>query len=204
MHKPTSIALAATAALALAACGKAPAENRSQDGPANRVIDDFPPPPQQQTGPQEPQFGPEAAMAGLWTNSFEHSDFNNCWLSMTAEAAADLRRLDPGSFDGPLQARSFRVRIMGRRSVDPASGPALYGHLGGWRCEIQATRFLAVEVIGGNRPSAPPEAERTPVDPEVERARKAAGDVPPAFSAGHDRARLEDQRRNMPPMPPPR
>ena len=29
--------------------------------------------------------------------------------------------------------------------------------------------------------------------------RKAAGDVPPAFSAGHDRARLEEQRRSLPP-----
>ena len=197
MHKWTSIALAA-AMLALGGCGNGRApENGNQGSPGNRVVNDFPPPPQ--TGPQEPQFGPEQAMTGIWTNRFEHSEFNGCWLSMTAESAADYRRLDPVNADAPLQERSYRLRIIGRRSVDPASGPALYGHLGGWRCEIQATRILAAEMIGGRGRPAPPEADRTPVDPEVERARKAAGADRPAFSEGHDRARLEDQRRNMPP-----
>ena len=79
MRTLTPIALAA-AALALSACGNSrQSENHAAAGPANRVINEFPPPPKQ-TGPQEPQFGPEEAMAGTWTNRFEHSDFNGCWL----------------------------------------------------------------------------------------------------------------------------
>ena len=199
MQTRTPVALV-LAALALAGCGNGRLpDNRGKDDPGNRIVNDFPPPPQ--TPPSEPQFGPEAAMAGIWTNRFEHSEFNGCWLSMTAEAAADLRRLDPDTADAPLQSRSYRLRIMGRRALPPASGPALYGHLGGWRCEIQATRFLTAEVVGGAGRPAPPEADRTPVNPDVERARKVAGADPPAFSEGHDRARLEDQRRSMPPIP---
>lgn len=199
MQTLSSIALA-TAALALAGCGPSPSpENRSQAGADNRVVNAFPPPPGM---PPEPQFGPEEAMAGTWTTRFEHSEFNACWLSMTAEAAAEFRRLYPqDGADAPQQGRSYRLRILGRRSIDPASGPASYGHLGGWRCEIKATRILVAEVVGGGQRPAPPEADRAPPDPDAERARKAAGDDRPAFSAGHDRARLEDQRRNMPPIP---
>jgi hypothetical protein len=199
MQKRIPVALA-LAALALAGCGnRSQPDNRGEDHPGNRIVNDFPPPPQ--TGPQEPQFGPEAAMAGIWTNRFEHSDFNGCWLDMTEAAAADLRRLDPENTGMPLQDHSWRVRIIGQRQLAPETGPALYGHMGGWRCAIRATRFLSVELLGGSRQPAPPETDRTPVDPEVERARKAAGADRPAFSEGHDRARLEDQRRTMPPVP---
>jgi hypothetical protein len=198
MQRLTPIALAA-AALALAGCGDRTASNNlGQEGPANRVVNDFPPPPGQ-TRPEDPQYGPEEAMAGTWTNRFEHSDFNGCWLDMTEAAAADLRRLDPENSGMPLQDRSWRLRIMGQRQLAPASGPALYGHMGGWRCAIRATRILSAELIGGDHPPVRGEVDDTPVDPDVARARKLAGDVPPAFSAGHDRARLEDQRRSMPP-----
>jgi hypothetical protein len=200
MQTRTHIALV-TAALALGACGNAatPA-NRGQESPDNRITREDAPPPER-TGPQEPQFGAEEAMAGTWTTRFEHSEFNSCWFEMTAQAQADFERLYPrNSADAPQFGRSYRLRIMGRPAIDPASGPASYGHMGGWRCEIRATRILSAEVIGGDRRPAPPEADRTPADPDVERARKAAGAAPPAFSAGHDRARLEDQRRNMPPV----
>jgi len=188
------------AVLALGACGNGHApENANRETLENRSAGGGSDPPAG-TAPRD-EFGPEEAMAGLYVTRFEHADFNGCWLSMTAEAAADYRRLDPDNANGPLQSRSYRLRILGRRSADPASGPAMYGHRGGWRCEIQATRILAVEVIGGSGRPAPPEADRTPVDPDVERARKAAGADRPAFSAGHDRARLEDQRRTLPPVP---
>jgi hypothetical protein len=201
MHKLTPVALA-LAVLALAGCGNGRLpDNRSKDDPGNRIVNEFPPPPPGQTGPQEPQYGPEQAMAGTWTNRFEHSDFNGCWLDMTEAAAADLRRLDPENTGMPLQDHSWRVRIIGQRQLAPETGPALYGHMGGWRCAIRATRFLSVELLGESRQPAPPEADRTPVDPEFERARKAAGADRPAFSAGHDRARLEDQRRAGPPGP---
>jgi hypothetical protein len=201
MYKLTSIALT-TAVLTLSGCGNASSpDNRGQESPSNGAFNDFPPRPPQ-TVPPEPQFGPEEAMAGTWVTRFEHSDFNSCWFEMAPEALAEFRRLYPtDSADAPQNGRSYRLRILGRRSIDPASGPALYGHLGGWRCEIEATRILSAEVVGGGGRPAPPEADRTPVDPDVARARKEAGDVPPAFSAGHDRARLEDQRRNMPPVP---
>jgi hypothetical protein len=200
MQKLTPFALAA-AALALAACGKAPPENRGEGGPANRIVNDFPPPPEQ-TRPPETQFGPEEAMAGTWTTRFEHSDFNNCWFEMAPEALAEFRRLYPtDSADAPQNGRSYRLRILGRRSVPPATGPASYGHLGGWRCEIRATRILSAEVIGGDHLTVRIKPDGTLVDPDVARAREAAGDVRPAFSEGHDRARLEDQRRNMPPVP---
>jgi hypothetical protein len=197
MQTRTSIALA-TAALALAACGNAatPA-NRGQESPDDRVTREDAPPP-----PERPQFGAEEAMAGTWSTRFEHSEFNSCWFEMSPEALTDFQRLYPrDSADAPQLGRSYRLRIMGRRAIAPASGPASYGHMGGWRCEIRATRIFAAAVIDGDRRPAPPEADRTPVDPDVERARKAAGAEPPAFSAGHDQARLEEQRRNMPPMP---
>lgn len=198
MQERTSIALAA-AALLLGGCGNAATpENRGRDG-GNRVAREETPPPER-TGPQEPRFGPEEAMAGTWTTRFEHSDFNSCWFGMTAEAAAEFRRLYPrDGADAPQYGRAYRLRIMGQRTIDSAGGPARYGHLGGWRCEIRATRILSAEVIPGSGPPAPPAADRTPIDPDAERARKAAGAEPPAFSEGHDRARLEEQRRTMPP-----
>lgn len=200
MQNPTSIALAALA-LALGACGNGTApDNRGRDGPGNNLAREDAPPPEQ-TGPQEPRFGSEEAMAGTWTTRFEHSEYNGCWFGMTPEAAAEFRRLYPrDSADAPQYGRAYRLRIIGQRAIDPAGGPATYGHLGGWRCEIRATRIIAAEVVAGSgRPAPPPpEADRAPGDPDAERARKAAG-AEPAFSEGHDRARLEEQRRNMPP-----
>jgi len=191
MHnKRTSVALA-VATLILGGCGNgAPPDNRT-------AREDTPPPPR--TGPREPQFGAETAMAGTWTTRFEHSEFNGCWFGMTPAAAADFRRLYPrDSADAPRHGRAYRLRITGQRAIDPAGGPASYGHLGGWRCEIRATRILAAEVIAGSGPPPPTEADPTPVDPDAERARKAAG-AEPAFSEGHDRARREEQRRSLPP-----
>lgn len=197
MRTSTSIALA-IAALVLSGCGNgATPDNRGQDSPGNRLVrDDTPPPP----GPPEVQFGPEAAMEGTWATRFEHSEFNNCWFGMTPEAAAEFRRLYPrDSADAPQHGRSYRLRIMGQRAIDPPGGPASYGHLGGWRCEIRATRIFAAALIEGDRRPAPPAADRTPIDPDARRAREAAGADRPAFSAGHDRARLEEQRRSLPP-----
>ena len=88
---------------------------------------------------------------------------------------------------------------MGRRAIDSASGPNLYGHMGGWRCAIRATRIISAEVIEGDHLDVRIEPDLTVTDPDAERARKLAGAAPPTFSAGHDRARLEDQRRSMPP-----
>jgi hypothetical protein len=201
MQQLTPIALAA-AALALAACGNgASPESRGRDGPANRIVGEVPPPPDR-TRPPATRFGPEEAMAGTWTTRFEHSDFNTCWFEMAPEALAEFRRLyPPDSADAPQNGRSYRLRILGRRSVPAAAGPASYGHLGGWRCEIRATRILSAEVSGGDHLTGRVQPDGVRVDPEVARARKAAGDAPPAFSEGHDRARLADQRRTMPPAP---
>ena len=192
MQNLTSIALA-TAALALSGCGNGgELANRGREGPDNHIVRESPPPP--------PQFGAEEAMTGTWTASFEHSEFNGCWFDITSEAYAEFQRLDPRVNDpAPTLGRSWRLRIMGRRSVDPGSGAPGYGHMGGWRCEIRATRILSAEIVGGGDSPAPPEADPTPTDPDAERARKAAGAVPPAFSEGHDRARLEEQRRSLPP-----
>jgi hypothetical protein len=203
MHKRTSVALAA-AALILGGCGNgAPTGNGGREGLDNRMTREEAPPPQQRTGPQEPQFGAEAAMEGTWTTRFEHSEFNGCWFGMTPEAVEEFRRLYPrDSADAPQHGRAYRLRIIGQRAIAPAGGPATYGHLGGWRCEIRATRIFAAAVITGSgrpAPPAPPEADSPPIDPDAARARKAAGAESPAFSEGHDRARLEEQRRNMPP-----
>jgi hypothetical protein len=196
--KQTSVALL-SAALILGGCGNGAApENSGQDGPGNNMVREDTPP--ERSGPQETQFGAEEAMEGSWTTRFEHSEFNRCWFGMTPTAYAEFQRLHPrDSADAPQHGRSYRLRIVGQRAIDPAGGPASYGHLGGWRCEIRATRIIAAAAIDGSGPPAPPEENRPPVDPDAERARKAAGAEPPAFSEGHDRARLEEQRRNMPP-----
>jgi hypothetical protein len=174
------------AALALGACGNG-------NGPENagREISEHRPAgggsdPQPPTAPRE-EFGPEEAMAGTYITRFEHAEFNGCWLGMTAEAAAEFRRLVPAeSADARRHGSSYQLRILGRRSVGSESGPPLYGHLGGWRCEIRATRIISAEVTG---------QQPAPRADGADRTGKGGSDSPNGLGAGHDRARLEDLRR---------
>lgn len=185
MKHITSIALI-MAALALDACENGPGrENGNRELPENRVAGgeaNLPP----RTRPRE-AFGPEEAMAGAYVTRFEHADFNGCWLSMTSDAADEFRRrVPPESANASPQGRRFQLRIVGRRSINPASGPPSYGHMGGWRCEIRATRIISVEVVG---------AQGAPAPGDVDRTGKGASDTPGSLGAGHDRARLEELRR---------
>lgn len=194
MKTLTPLALAA-AALALAGCANKAAPDNRADGPANRVAERSPPPPEQ-TRPQEVAYGPEAPIEGVWTNRFERSELGECWFELSEAAAADLRRLSPSD---STAGNSYRLRFIGRRSHFVQGAPNVFGHMGGWHCQILATRILSAERIGGDRLPASVVAEISHFDAEVESARKAAGQLPPAFGAGHDQARLEDQRRTMPP-----
>jgi len=174
------------AALALGACGNGHGpENGNREILENRVAGGGADPPGR-TMPQE-EFGPEEAMAGPYVTRFEHADFNGCWLSMTADAAADFRRrFPPESADAPRLGRVYRLRIFGRRSIDPESGPPSYGHMGGWRCEIRAARIISAEVAG---------VQGAPRASDADRTGKSGSDAPRGLGAGHDRARLEELRR---------
>lgn len=181
MKQIASIGLA-MAAMALGACGNA-------DGPANT---DRATPENRQagggSGPTDPagpreQFGAEQAMAGTYVTRFEHAEFNGCWLSMTTEAVADFRRLAPPEGAGaPQNGGTYRLRIIGRHSIDDPSAPPSYGHMGGWRCEIRATRIASAEAVG--RRAAPP----VPVG-------KDGSDTRQGLGAGHDQAMLDELRR---------
>jgi len=168
------------AALALGACGNAHGpENANRDTTENRLAGGGSDP-GGRAMPRD-EFGPEVAMAGTYVTRFEHADFNGCWLSMTTEAAAEFRRrFPPDSADSPQNGGTYRLSIIGRRSIDPASGPPSYGHMGGWRCEIRATRIVSAEAVG--RPNAP-------------RVGKSGSDARQGLGAGHDQAMLEELRR---------
>ena len=86
-------------------------------------------------------------MEGTYVTRFEHMEFNGCWFEMDAEALAEFRRLFPHTASGPQRGGSYRLRILGRRVIGSPSAPALYGHMGGWRCEIHATRIVSAEEI---------------------------------------------------------
>jgi len=170
------------AALALGACGNPnDPENANRETPENRLAGGG-----SDSGghvvPRE-EFGPEMAMAGTYVTRFEHADFNGCWLSMTAEAAADFRRrFPPDSAGSPQNGGTYRLSIIGRHSIDPASGPPSYGHMGGWRCEIRVSRIVSAEAVG--RPDARPVG-------------KIGNDTRQGLDAGHDQAMLEEIRRRV-------
>ena len=170
------------AVLALGACGNGHApENANRETLENRSAGGGSDPPAG-TAPRD-EFGPEEAMAGLYVTRFEHADFNGCWLSMTADAAAEFRRaFPPESADSPRNGGSYQLHILGRHSIDSPSRPPSYGHMGGWRCEIRATRIISAVVVG--RQAAPSTGDAGPT-----------GKTPHGLGAGHDRAMLEDLRR---------
>jgi len=176
------------AVLALGACGNSHGpENADREIREKHQAGGGSDPPTRTTS--QDGFGPEEAMAGAYVTRFEHADFNGCWLSMTPDAAAEFRRLyPPESADSPQHGRTYRLRILGRHSVNSASGPPLYGHMGGWRCEIRATRIISAEVAG---------QRVAPRAGNADRAGKSGSDSPHGLGVGHDRARLEEQQRRI-------
>jgi hypothetical protein len=147
-------------------------------------------------GVPQVEFGPEETMAGTYVTRFEHSAFEGCWFDMDAATYANFRRRFLGRDIHSARSGTFRLQIVGRRSVDSASGPPLYGHMGGWRCEIKASRIISAEEIGRD-PSAPEQTSDQPAGKDGGAAAQTTG-----LSEGHDRARLEDIRRNLPPSAP--
>jgi hypothetical protein len=174
------------AALPLGACGNGHAPENGNRGIAdNRLAGGD----SDSRGGSMPrtEFGPEEAMSGTYVTRFEHADFNGCWLSMTPDAAADFRRrFPPESADSPRDGGTYMLSILGRHSIDDASGPPSYGHMGGWRCEISATRILAAEAVGQR--NGPP-AEN------ADRPGKSGSGTRQGLGAGHDQAMLDDLGR---------
>jgi len=187
MKHVASISLV-VAVLALGGCGNGRGpENADREIPENQLAGGGSNP----RGANAPRddFGAEEAMAGTYFTRFEHAEFNGCWLSMTSDAATEFRRLvPPESADSPQHGRSYQLRILGRRSVDSGSAPPSFGHMGGWRCEIRATRIISAEVV---RQTVAPRAD------EGDRDGKSVSDTSNGFGVGHDLARLEEQRRRV-------
>lgn len=185
MKQIASISLVLSAFF-LGACGNATGPgNGNRDIADNRLAGGGTGP----TGPSGPRelFGPDQEMAGTYVTRFEHAEFNGCWLSMSPEAAADFRRRFPiDSAESPRNGGSYALRIIGRHSIDPPSAPPIYGHMGGWRCEIRVTRFISAEFVGGRHTSR---------GGEPGRIRKGETDARQGLGEGHDQAMLEEIRR---------
>ena len=82
-------------------------------------------------------YGLPRSYSGIYTSSFEHSEFDGCWVNFSRKASARLVELHPRVF-GPEGSR-YQVEFVGRsthrlKDVKPGQG---YGHVGAYPCEIE-------------------------------------------------------------------
>ena len=99
-------------------------------------------------GPQT--FGPERPLSGVYTSSFEQSEFRGCWLSFNPAASKKFFSMVPPETHW---GRRYRLDAVGRSTprlakVGRGNG---YGHLGMYPCEIQLTEVRSVRILGADR-----------------------------------------------------
>jgi hypothetical protein len=93
-----------------------------------------------------PPYGPPRQFSGIYNASFEHSEFEGCWLSFTP--AASKRFYDAVPLHAYKEQRA-RIAFLGRstprlKTVHPGKG---YGHLGMMPCEIEVISLRSVRAL---------------------------------------------------------
>ena len=92
-----------------------------------------------------PPFGPSRTFSGIYSSSFEHSEFGGCWLSFAPKASKRFFSIVPPETHW---GRRYHVEFIGRttprRDVRGGKG---YGHLGTLPCEIEVTEVKAARIL---------------------------------------------------------
>ena len=95
-------------------------------------------------------FGPEQPLSGVYTSSFEQSEFRGCWLSFAPSASKKFFSLVPPETHW---GRRYRIDAVGRttpRLTKVGNGHG-YGHLGMYPCEIQVTQVRSARILSAER-----------------------------------------------------
>lgn len=91
-------------------------------------------------------YAPERAFTGVYTASFEHSEFAGCWLSFGPQASKTFfGQVDHDKYWGASYRISFTGRSTPRLKL-PTRGKG-YGHVGAYPCEIQVTQLRSVTKV---------------------------------------------------------
>jgi hypothetical protein len=99
----------------------------------------------------DPVYGPKQRFEGVYTSSFEHSEFGGCWLSFSEAASRKFWSLIPRE---KYEGHRYRVAFMGRstpRIADVGRGGG-YGHMGMMPCEIEVLEVLDAKHLGVIKP----------------------------------------------------
>ncbi|MBD8677514.1 hypothetical protein [Sphingomonas sp. CFBP 13720] len=107
------------------------------------------------------RYTDEREWDGVWINDFEGSEFiegatslaglrrnvARAWFDDRDRAAFDGTEFVPGPF-----GKAYRIRFIGRRSIDAPPGSRCgFGHMGMSTATIVATRITAMEPLGDIR-----------------------------------------------------
>ena len=92
-------------------------------------------------------YGPQRSFAGIYSSSFEHSEFGGCWLTFRPEESKRFHaRIAPEKYE----SRRYRIAFIGRstpRLKDVGRGGG-YGHLGMMPCEVEVIELKSVRQLG--------------------------------------------------------
>lgn len=96
-------------------------------------------------------YGPAQRFEGVYTSSFEHSEFGGCWLTFSEAASRKFWSLVPAE---KYEGHRYRIAFVGRstpRLADVGRGRG-YGHMGMMPCEIEVIEVLKAEHLGVIKP----------------------------------------------------
>ena len=99
----------------------------------------------------DPDYGPTQRFEGIYTSSFEHSEFGGCWLTFSETASRKFWSLVPHE---KYEGHRYRIAFIGRstpRLADVGRGRG-YGHMGMMPCEIEVLEVREVEHLGVIKP----------------------------------------------------
>ena len=96
-------------------------------------------------------FGPTRDFSGVYTSSFEHSEFDGCWVNFSPEASKRFHALVPGA--DKYEATRAQVHFSGRSTarLKNVSGGKGYGHVGAYPCEIEVIELKSARSLGAAR-----------------------------------------------------
>ena len=103
-------------------------------------------------GAAAPQdYGPQRSFAGTYTSSFEHSEFDGCWLTFRPEASKRFHALVPGA--DKYEGQRAQIHFIGRGTarLKTVSGGKGYGHVGAYPCEIEVIELKSARSLGSAR-----------------------------------------------------
>jgi hypothetical protein len=108
----------------------------------------------QAPAPAEPAL---RTFRGTYTFGFEVSNFDGCWLNISADAWAEFERRQPESAQA-VRAGGYQYEIAfeGRREEYQGPPGGGFGHMGMSHCRIEAIRLLDSRLVSPAPDRLPP------------------------------------------------